>query len=100
MPALPDWQRTQMQTPTLYLTKKELAARWQCSTRTVERAVRQFGLLPDDFIGHQPVFHPAAVARMEARRREHRAKTAGYNLDNGKIVTPAEARRAAGRGKR
>lgn len=93
-----------MSNTSLHLTKKELAFRWQCSTRTVERAVRTFGLHPIDFIGHQPVFELSAVERMEVRRKEARAKLLGYQLtpelplpDKG-ILTVKEAKRRAWKG--
>jgi hypothetical protein len=60
------------------LTKKELAARWGKTTRTVERDVRKFGLLPADFIGIQPVFDEKSVERMEERRRLARMKQLNY----------------------
>ncbi len=50
------------------LTKKELAARWQCSPRTVVRRVRLFNLKPVDFIGNWPVWDVALVEKMEKRR--------------------------------
>ena len=93
-----------MSNTSLHLTKKELAFRWQCSTRTVERAVRTFGLNPIDFIGHQPVFEISAVERMETRRKEARAKLLGYELSPAlplpepQIITVKEAKRRAGKG--
>jgi hypothetical protein len=77
------------------LTKKELAVRWSCSTRTVERDVKRFGLVPADFIGHQPVFETAAIERMELRRKEHRMRQGGYAVPDTKIITVREAKRRA-----
>jgi hypothetical protein len=83
------------------LTKKEIAGRWNCSTRTVERDVKRFGLVPADFIGHQPVFDLPALERMETRRRDYKMKKAGYH-QNGKetILTVKEAKRLARKGAR
>jgi hypothetical protein len=81
------------------LSKKELAARWQCSLRTVERDVRRFGLTPDAFTGRQPVFAPEAVERMESRRTKHKAKMAEARYrPEAAILTVKEAKRQAGRG--
>ena len=86
---------------TLTLTKKELAGRWQCSTRTVERDVKRFGLVPADFIGHQPVFDLPSIDRMEKRRRDYRMEKSGYH-QNGKetILSVKEAKRLARKGAR
>lgn len=54
------------------LTKKDLATRWKVSVRSVERIVKQYNLMPVDFFGRQPEFHPADVAGMEERRKRDR----------------------------
>lgn len=77
------------------LSKKELAARWDCSTRTVERDVKRFGLIPCDFTGRQPVFEETAVARMEERRRLHKLETNGHGPAG--IVTVKTAKKLAGK---
>ena len=78
------------------LSKKELAARWACSTRTVERDVKRFGLAPCDFTGRNPVFDETSVARMEQRRRDHKMQTNGHAPAS--IVTVKEAKRLARKG--
>jgi hypothetical protein len=60
------------------LTKKELAARWQCSTRTVVRRVRLYGLKPEDFIGNWPVWNVKAVELLERRRLAVMLKKGNY----------------------
>ena len=49
-------------------TKKEIAADWECSLRTVQRAAAKYAIRPVAFIGNQPVWPPAAVAELNARR--------------------------------
>ena len=77
------------------LAKKDLAVRWDCSVRTVEREVKKYGLIPADFIGQQPVWDEASVARMEERRKAAKMAKAGYPVD--KIISTKEAKRIAGR---
>ncbi len=90
--------KTPMDTQTL--TKKELATRWGCSVRTVERAVRQFPVTPVAFIGHQPVFDLPSILNMEERRTRYRLEKAGYATPDTQIITVKEAKRRAGKGRR
>jgi methionyl-tRNA formyltransferase len=78
------------------LTKKDLAARWNRTTRTVERMVKAHPLIPAQFIGNQPVWNLADVIKMEAERTEKRLAALGYKSPtNGKILTVKEAKRLA-----
>jgi hypothetical protein len=52
------------------LTQKDLADRWECSVRTVQRTREEFGLLPVDRIGNNPVFSIEHVEAVEELRRE------------------------------
>jgi hypothetical protein len=76
------------------LTKKDLASRWKVSVRSVERTIKRFNLMPIDWFGRQPEFHPADVMGMEERRRRERIE----RLQPLQIVTVKEAKRRAGKG--
>lgn len=81
------------------LTKQDLAARWQVSIRSVERLCKRYQLMPCDWHGRQPEFHPADVAGMERRRRQQRLETNGYTTP-ARVVTVKEAKRLARKGGR
>lgn len=84
-----------MKTPNqLNLTKKDLAVRWKMSVRSVERTIKRYNLIPFDWFGRQPEFHPADVAGMEERRRRERIE----RMQPGAIVTVKEAKRRAAKG--
>ena len=85
--------------PMTKFVKKELAARWQVSVRTVERDVKKYGLTPADYVGKQPVWELADVERMEQRRRAAKLAQGGY-LPEEKIISVKEARRQARKGGR
>lgn len=76
------------------LSKKDLAQRWKVSLRSVERTIKRFNLIPVDWFGRQPEFHPADVAGMEERRRRERLN----RLQPAQIVTVKEAKAKAGKG--
>lgn len=57
------------------LSKKELAARWQITVRSVERITRRFRLQAADFFGRQPAFDLKDVEAMERRRKRERKAT-------------------------
>lgn len=54
------------------LSKKDLAVRWKVSVRSVERITKRYNLMPIDWFGRNPEYHPADVAGMEERRRRER----------------------------
>lgn len=83
-------------TGTLTLTQKELGQRWGCHARTVRRRAKEFGLKPADYTGNQPLFDPAAVERMEARRKQQLLNRGGYGPGPG-IISVKEAKRLAGK---
>lgn len=91
------------------LTRREIAARWgNCSVRTVARAEKQFGLEPVTYIGLEPVFSLADVAKCEQRRMAHKRRTIAKLAATGakalakvaeaQIISVAEAKRRAGKG--
>jgi hypothetical protein len=59
-----------MSAPTF--TKKDLANRWECSKRTVERAIREFSMRPAGFTGNWPLFTLQQVEAMEKARFKKR----------------------------
>ncbi len=77
------------------LTKKDLAERWKVSVRSVERTIKRYALIPIDWFGRQPEFHPADVGRIEGVRREERMRR--YITDE-PIITVKEAKRRAVKG--
>jgi len=59
-----------MSAPTF--TKKDLANRWDCCKRTVERAIREFKVKPAGFTGNWPLFTQEQVDALEkARFKKH-----------------------------
>lgn len=79
----------------LNLSKKDLAERWKVSVRSVERTIRRYNLLPFDWFGRQPEFHPADVMRIESIRKDERMMR---YLGNGEIITVKEAKQRAAKG--
>ena len=79
----------------LNLSKKDLAERWKVSVRSVERTIRRYNLLPFDWFGRQPEFHPADVRRIESIRKDERMMR---YLGNGEIITVKEAKQRAAKG--
>ena len=77
------------------LSKKDLADRWKVSVRSVERTIRRYNLIPIDWFGRQPEFHPADVGRIESIRKDERMMR---YLGNGEIITVKEAKKRAGKG--
>lgn len=76
------------------LTQKDLMARWECTTRTVQRARKEFDLMPVDFWGINPLFLLADVERVEKhrlyKRLKHLERKAGKKTG---IVTTQQLRR-------
>lgn len=81
----------------LHFTQKELAARWGCTVRTVQRDVRRFNLTPADYIGLQPIFNETAVERLERERLRQRLERGGFRPKTDKNLTVKEAKALAGK---
>jgi hypothetical protein len=84
---------------TKLLTQKDLMSKWGCTVRTIQRTRKEFGLLPVDFYGVNPLFTPEDVARVEEMRRvkrmewlERKAKAA---RKSSAILTVKDAKRIA-----
>jgi hypothetical protein len=77
------------------LTQKDLANRWGCGSRTVRRRAKEFGLCPVDYTGKVPLFEPADVERMEARRKAALLNRGGYGPGPSSIITIKQAKRLA-----
>jgi hypothetical protein len=54
------------------LTKKDLAKRWNCCFKTVERRVRSLQLIPVSFTGNQPLWDEAALEKAESNEKLRR----------------------------
>lgn len=47
------------------LQKKDLAQRWKCCLKTVDRRIKRLGLVPVTFTGNQPVFDQDQLLKAE-----------------------------------
>lgn len=80
-------------------TKIQLAEKWDCSVKTVERDIRRWGLVPSDIKGRLQLFDEKDVAYMEERRRIERLTQNGYQ-PRASIISVKQAKRLAGKGAR
>jgi hypothetical protein len=87
------------------ITQKDLAERWKCSLRTVQRRCVKYQLPPVGFEGQELAFDLDGVARVEQERLKKRMRSLGFSEqalkfvrtpgnDRGIISTPEAKRRA------
>jgi transposase len=88
--------KTMNTTKTGSLSKKDIARRWNVSCRSVERAIKRYRIVPDDWFGRQPEFTVATVERMESQRRTERL--AQISHAGGGVVTVKQAKALAKKG--
>ncbi|MGZ5527813.1 MAG: helix-turn-helix domain-containing protein [Limisphaerales bacterium] len=65
------------------LTQKAIAARWNCSVRTVTRILRSFKARPVAFDGLQPLYELRDVNSVDTKRNKQRAKMLGLSMKGG-----------------